>query len=231
MKNLFSKDFYANLKLINKSVDYFYTHYSTKNFRWTNDFNKIEMFNDNVGYCFKDYLKVNIGYFTLNNLVWIQEDLSPKKASQTINLIQASVLHNLHLGIFNFNGIVSLQKLSTQEAIRLPVFQTKQTISINFKMFGKKLDTQIGFDFRFNSLYYGDSFMPAIGSFVHQDNIKIGNYLYTDFFVKAQLERVKLFVALTHPYSGMINYNYYYTPHYPAENLNLRFGITWMFFD
>ncbi|MFA6200271.1 MAG: putative porin [Bacteroidales bacterium] len=225
------KDFYANVKLMNKSVDYFYTRYSTNNFRWTNNFKKIEMFNANVGYCFKDYLKVNIGYFTLNNLVWIGEDLLPKQATQTTNLLQASILHNFHLGIFNFNGIVSLQKLSTQEAISLPVFQTKQSVSINFKMFGKKLDTQIGFDFRYNTLYFGDSFIPAMGSFIHQDQVEIGNYLYTDFFVKAQLDRVKLFVALTHPYAGLINYNYYYTPHYPAENLNLRFGVTWMFFD
>lgn len=73
--------------------------------------------------------------------------------------------------------------------------------------------------------------MPAMGAFVHQDKVKIGNYLFTDFFVQAQIDRVKFFVALCHPYAGVFGNEYYLTPHYPSEKLNLRYGVTWMFFD
>lgn len=229
--NISYKDLYVNVKLMNKSVDYFFTHYSSNNFLWNNNFKKMEMFNANIGYKFKEYFKLNIGYYALNNLVWINQKLKPQQALQTTNLLKATFLHNFKLGMFNFNGILSFQKLSTQETMSLPLFQTKQSVSINFKMFKRKLDTQIGFDFRYNTLYYADSYMPAMGAFVHQNEIEIGNYLYTDLFAQVQLERVKIFVALTHPYAGLINNNYYYTPHYPAENLNLRFGVTWMFFD
>lgn len=229
--NVEFKNLYANLRLMNKSVDYFYNRYWTNNFKWENNFSKTNMFNTNLGYNHKEKLAFNIGYFLLNDLVYINNNLLPQQTSKPTSIIQASLLHNLKLGIFNLKGVMTLQKLSSEEAIRVPVFQAKQGISINFKMFNKKLQTQVGFDFRYNTSYFADSFMPAMGAFVHQDKVKIGNYLFTDFFVQAQIDRVKFFVALCHPYAGVFGNEYYLTPHYPSEKLNLRYGVTWMFFD
>ncbi|MDD3286195.1 MAG: hypothetical protein PHI14_01710 [Bacteroidales bacterium] len=229
--NVEFKNLYANIRLMNKSVDYFYNHYWTNNFKWENNFSKTNMFNTNLGYNHKEKLAFNIGYFLLNDLVYINNNLLPQQTSKPTSIIQASLLHNLKLGIFNLKGVMTLQKLSSEEAIRVPVFQAKQGISINFKMFNQKLQTQVGFDFRYNTSYFADSFMPAMGAFVHQDKVKIGNYLFTDFFVQAQIDRVKFFVALCHPYAGVFGNEYYLTPHYPSEKLNLRYGVTWMFFD
>lgn len=229
--NVAFKNLYANLRLMNKSVDYFYNRYWTNNFKWENNFSKTKMFNTNLGYNHKEKFAFNIGYFLLNDLVYINNNLLPQQTSKPTSIIQASLLHNLKLGIFNLKGVMTLQKLSSEEAIRVPVFQAKQGISINFKMFNQKLQTQVGFDFRYNTSYFADSFMPAMGAFVQQDKVKIGNYLFTDFFVQAQIDRVKFFVALTHPYAGVFENNYYLTPHYPSEKLNLRYGVTWMFFD
>ncbi|MDD2576895.1 MAG: hypothetical protein PHG98_04455 [Bacteroidales bacterium] len=229
--NVEFKNLYANIRLMNKSVDYFYNHYWTNNFKWENNFSKTNMFNTNLGYNHKEKLAFNIGYFLLNDLVYINNNLLPQQTNKPTSIIQASLLHNLKLGIFNLKGVMTLQKLSSEEAIRVPVFQAKQGISVNFKMFKQKLQTQIGFDFRYNTSYFADSFMPAMGAFVHQDKVKIGNYLFTDFFVQAQIDRVKFFVALCHPYAGAFENNYYLTPHYPSEKLNLRYGVTWMFFD
>lgn len=229
--NVEFKNLYANIRLMNKSVDYFYNHYWTNNFKWENNFSKTNMFNTNLGYNHKEKLAFNIGYFLLNDLVYINNNLLPQHTSKPTSIIQASLLHNLKLGIFNLKGVMTLQKLSSEEAIRVPVFQAKQGISINFKMFNQKLQTQVGFDFRYNTSYFADSFMPAMGAFVQQDKVKIGNYLFTDFFVQAQIDRVKFFVALCHPYAGAFENNYYLTPHYPSEKLNLRYGVTWMFFD
>ncbi|MFV0599741.1 MAG: putative porin [Bacteroidales bacterium] len=229
--NVEFKNLYANIRLMNKSVDYFYNRYWTNNFKWENNFSKTNMFNTNLGYNHKEKFAVNIGYFLLNDLVYINNNLLPQQTSKPTSIIQASLLHNLKLGIFNLKGVMTLQKLSSEEAIRVPVFQAKQGISINFKMFNQKLQTQVGFDFRYNTSYFADSFMPAMGAFVHQDKVKIGNYLFTDFFVQAQIDRVKFFVALCHPYAGVFGNEYYLTPHYPSEKLNLRYGVTWMFFD
>jgi hypothetical protein len=229
--NLRFMDIYANIKLMNKSVDYFYNRYMTNNFRWTNNFSKTQSFNTNLGYKFKENLSINLGYFLIDNIVYIDSYLKPNQTDKSTSILQASLLHKFKLGVFNLTGVMSVQKLSSEEAIRVPVFQAKQGISVSFKMFKKKLHTQVGFDFRYNTSYYADSFMPAMGTFVHQDKVKIGNYLYTDFFVQAQIDRVKFFVALCHPYAGLFGNEYYLTPHYPSEKLNLRYGVTWMFFD
>ena len=190
--NIIYKDLYANISLMNKSVEYFFIHHQTNNFKWDNDFNKTNILNINIGYAFKKYLKVNLAYFNLDNLVYINENLSPEQATSASNLIKASILHNIKLGMFNFNGVMSIQKLSSDEAIRLPLFQTKQSIYINFKMFGKKLDTQLGIDLRYNTLYQADNYIPAMGAFAQQNQTKIGNYLFTDLFAQFQIERVKI---------------------------------------
>jgi hypothetical protein len=203
----------------------------TNNFRWTNNFSKTQSFNTNLGYKFKENLSINLGYFLIDNIVYIDSYLKPNQTDKSTSILQASLLHKFKLGVFNLTGVMSVQKLSSEEAIRVPFFQAKQGISVSFKMFKKKLHTQVGFDFRYNTSYYADSFMPAMGTFVHQDKVKIGNYLYTDFFVQAQIDRVKFFVALCHPYAGLFGNEYYLTPHYPSEKLNLRYGVTWMFFD
>ena len=98
-------------------------------------------------------------------------------------------------------------------------------------MFGKKLDTQIGVDLRYNTLYQAETYIASMGAFAQQNQIKIGNYLFSDIFAQVKLERVKLFVTITHPYAGQFGYNYYQSPHYPSENMNFRFGVSWMFFD
>lgn len=229
--NIRYKDLYANFSLMNKSVDYFFIKHQTNNFKWNNSFNKTEILNINIGYEFRKYIKLNLAYFTLNNLVYVNQYLVPEQSNQVTNLIKASLVHNIRLGMFSFRGVMTFQTLSSQEAIRLPIFQTKQSLFINFKMFGKKLDTQIGVDLRYNTLYEADTYIAAMGAFAQQNEMKIGNYLFTDLFAQVQLQRVKIFVSLTHPYAGMFNYNYYNTPHYPAENLNFRFGVSWMFFD
>jgi hypothetical protein len=225
------KGFYAKLRLMEKSVDYFYTKYTTNNFIWSNDFEKTQMFSTNIGYNLKDKLIINLAYYTMENLAYIDQNLTPKVSNSPTHIYQASLLHNIKLWVFRLNGVMSLQKLSSEEAIRVPLFQAKQGISVNFKMFKKKLDTEIGFDFRYNTSYFADRYMPAMGAFVHQDQVKIGNYLFADFFIQAQLDRVKFFITLTHPYAGLFGNEYYLTPHYPAEKLNLRFGIAWRFFD
>lgn len=222
---------------LQKSVDYFFTKYYSNNFKWENEFEKIDVFHANASYTIKfkessrQLIMFSVDYFQFNNLVFIDNDLSPKQYKTKTNLYQASLRHNIRKGMFNFEGIATLQEADNNDALRVPVFQAKQSISINFKIFGKKLDTYIGFDFRYNTAYYADAYMPAMGSFYRQNQTLIGDYLYTDFFIQTKLERAKIFVVLTHPYSGKFGYGYYATPHYPNENLNFRFGVSWRFFD
>ncbi len=225
------KNIYADVKLINKEVDFFYNNYATNNFIWNNKFAKMQMFNTRLGYKYKDNLSINLGYFHLNNLVYISQNLSPSQTQTPTNILQATLYHKFKIWRLNFRGIIAIQDLSSEEALRLPLFQTKQSISIDFRMFQKKLHTQIGFDFRYNTAYFADSYIPSMGTFVHQNTDKTGNYLYTDFFIQAEVQRVKFFVSLTHPLAGVFGNEYYLTPHYPSEKLNLRYGVTWMFFD
>jgi hypothetical protein len=229
--NVFWKNLYAEIELKSQSPQYFFTHYASNNFLWEKTLNKIKSLRINAGGNIKEYVKFNLGYFNIDNYTYISEELSPKQHSKRINILNASIYHRYNIGLFLFEGIASLQKVLNSSPINLPIFQAKQTFAINFNMFSKKLNTTIGIVLRYNTLYYADKYIPALGSFAFQNEKQIGDYLFCDIFINARLQKVDLFLVLMHPYAGLFNQNYYNSPHYPAENLNLRLGVTWRFFD
>lgn len=223
------------LEIQEKSVEYFFLNYFSNNHKWSNSFKKNNILHSNINYYIsfkkKNSIEFDANYYSLNNLVVLDENLTPKQFNNKANLFQLYAKHKFSVGKFFFSGVSNINYIDNDEAISLPLFQTKQRVGLNFQMFKKKLNTYIGFDFRFNTSFYSDKYSSSLGAFYNNDNREVGNYLYTDFFVQAKIQRVTLFIILTHPYSGVFGYDYYYTLNYPQENLNFRFGVSWRFFD
>lgn len=231
----FNNQLKLRLEKQDKSAEYFYNNYYSNHYKWSNDFEKIKIFNAKLNYSIvikqKNNIDISLDYFNLKNIVILNEFLSPTQFSNTYNLFQLTLINKFDIGRFFFRGISNLNYIDNDEALRIPLFQAKQSIGYSFPMFKKKLDTYIGFDFRYNTSFYANSFSSSLGAFYDNPNIRVGNYFYTDFFIQAKIQRVKLFLTINHPYSGIFGYDYYSTPHYPQDGLNIRFGVVWRFFD
>ncbi|MDD3724750.1 MAG: hypothetical protein PHV83_04405 [Bacteroidales bacterium] len=231
----FSNPLIIKLEIQEKSVEHFFLNYFSNNHKWNNNFKKYDNLNVKLNYSIEinknNSIIWGLDYYSMKNIIVLDEFLTPKQYNNRANLYQLFAKHKFSFGRFFLSGISNINYIDNEEAISLPVYQTKQRVGVNFQMFKKKLDTYIGFDFRYNTSFYSDAYSPSLGAFYNNDNREVGNYLYTDFFIQAKIQRVSLFVSLTHPYSGLFGYDYYYTPNYPQENLNFRFGISWRFFD
>ncbi|MFA7139294.1 MAG: putative porin, partial [Bacteroidales bacterium] len=74
-------------------------------------------------------------------------------------------------------------------------------------------------------------YMPALQQFYLQDEKSTGNYPYIDAYIKFQVKRARIFVMFTHVNSGLMDYNYFFTPGYPMRDRYLKFGVSWFFHD
>jgi hypothetical protein len=211
-------------------ADFLYRRSNTPNYKWSNDLKPIRIAKAMAGISLFDMLKLDFNYFILNDNVWF-DGQDVKQKNGTTNIYQALLSNRFAIGLFGFNGIAALQYSDDDSAVSLPVFQAKQTAYIEFFLFSKKLKTQIGVDLYYNTAYFADAYNTELGLFYRQRSRKTGNYLYADLFLGIKISRVNLFLALTHPYAGLLGNDYFQTPHYPSEGLNFRWGLSWKFFD
>jgi hypothetical protein len=73
--------------------------------------------------------------------------------------------------------------------------------------------------------------MPSLTSFYRQAEKKLGNYPFFDAFLNVQLKRVRFYLKLEHVNSGLSDKNYFSVLHYPRNQRNLKFGLSWTFYD
>ncbi|MDR0789382.1 MAG: putative porin [Bacteroidales bacterium] len=222
---------FASLSYKTAAADFFYRHNNTTNYQWTNDFNSIKTTKLSIGTSLLGILTLNLNYFALSDNVWLSQSLQPIQKEGNTNVYQAILSNKFTLGAFGFIGTAAVQYADDEKAVPLPLLQVKQTAYVEFFLFSKKLKTQIGLDFYYNTAFYADTYSPELGSFYRQQERKVGNYLYTDLFVGVQISSVNLFLALTHPYAGLLGNDYFQTLHYPSEALSFRWGLSWKFID
>jgi hypothetical protein len=127
------------------------------------------------------------------------------------------------------------QKCENENILDLPEItyfgSTYLSQVFHFKATGGKLTAMIGFDLAYNSRYYADAYMPPLASFIRQDEKQLGNYPYLDVFLNLQLKRFRFFLKMQHMNSGWIDRDYFSVLHYPRNERDVRFGLTWTFYD
>ncbi|HNX90094.1 MAG TPA: hypothetical protein PKH58_13545 [Paludibacteraceae bacterium] len=211
--------------------EWFYEHFSSKYFQWDYDFAKQQTIYTGLNYSYRN-LSVGLDYYNLFNYVYMGVDLRPRQyTGGTINVLSAYVYKNFVIGKFQIDNKVVYQYTDKPGLIRKPQLIAMQSYMFTTPMFKKALLFQVGIDLLYNTKYYADSYQPAIGTFVLQNEYKAGNYLNADVFINLKVKRLRAFLKLSNFLSGLIGYNYFTVPHYPMQDRLFRFGISWRFHD
>lgn len=186
-----------------------------------------------LGFQLKKNLNLEVSYYDLKNVFWFNNNMSSTSdvLSGDTKLLQATLKNNFKINSWGFKGLVSYQKASNEDALRLPDILLKQSVYYEFSMFKGKLISQAGIDVNYFSKYFADAYNHEYGVFVHQNDRKIGNYLYADAYFNVKIDRFTLFLALTHPYAGLFTRDYFNTPNYPHQGFSLRYGFCWKLLD
>jgi hypothetical protein len=227
------------VKVVNeyKSPDYLYAHYASNNFLWTKNFNKtsINHLSTNLAISSKKF-DIQGDYYLFSNLIYMNEEAIPAQYKNALSLFSVSLSKK-----FDFWKITSIHKLVYQKSenrnvLDLPdmAFYNSTYLKhlFNFRSTGGQLMAIVGFDLNYNTKYYASAYMPGLSSFHRQQENRLGNYPFLDVFLNLQLKRFKFFVKMDHLNSGWMNKDQYFSVlHYPRNRRDLKFGLSWTFYD
>jgi len=219
-----------------KSPDFLYTHYASNNFVWTKNFSKTSKIHlsTNLAISSKKF-EIQGDYYLFSNLIYLNEEAIPVQYHNAMSLIVVSLSKQFNLWKMTSMNKLVYQKSENKNVLDLPDItlynSTYLKHLLNFRATGGKLLAMLGFDLFYNTKYYADAYMPALASFHRQRQKQLGNYPYFDVFLNLQLKRFRFFVKMEHVNSGWINNNYFSILHYPRNRRDLKFGLSWTFYD
>ncbi len=229
------KDSLASLVIggfINNTVaDYFQEEFYSNHFRWNNNFNMEQRMDVNgsiISPRFK--LKLTGNYAIINNFIYNNYEGIPSQTNKELLVLSAFADKDFNYRKLHFRVRALWQKASNEEFIHLPVFSGFVSAYYQF-VISKVMFTQIGFDTRYNTMYYADAYSPSTGLFYLQNEKKYGNYPYIDVYANLRLKRTIVFFKMVNIGTGFLDGEYMTTAHYPMPRSSFRFGLSWLFYD
>ena len=169
---------------------------------------------------------LNVGFENVQNHVYFNKDNLPTQDSDNIQIFNATLKQRLKLSIVHLDLEAIYQASSKQSVIPVPALSAYGNLYVLFKI-AKVLETQIGVDCRYNTLYYSEIYNPATATFRVQDEYKVGNYPYMNVYANMKLKMVRFYVMYAHFNQGLFGGNNYMNmPHYPMNPASFQFGVS-----
>jgi hypothetical protein len=225
-----------NGKMINRQPSFWMENWGSNNFEWHNNLKKelrIDLGTSFIHPGRRTELKFN--YAIISNYTDFDVNALPSQNNGALHVASALVRKELQAWKFHLNSDILVQKSTDPAILDLPLVALRSAgffeHLFRFKSTNGKLNTQLGFDLRFHTLYHPYSYMPATGRYYRQDKVKIGNYPFVDVFLNLKLQRTRIFIMFDHVNYRRMDYEYYLIPNNPMNIRMLRYGIAWTFYN
>ncbi|MBC8321213.1 MAG: hypothetical protein H8E34_10860 [Bacteroidetes bacterium] len=218
------------LNFINKTPEWYYNNYQSNYYRWSNNLKKEKYFILSGSYNYKQF-SAGAKFYTIENHTYLNDSIRPKQIENAETLLQLFVEGTIPLSKFGINTRIVYQSTSQPNIIRFPSLLGVMDIYFRSAIFKHAAILQTGFQVTYFSEYYADAYMPELRLFYTQNNIKIGNYPYLDFYFTLMVKRARMFFKIAHFNSYLGDYRYYLAPNYPARDARFYLGVSWRFHD
>ncbi len=204
---------------------------------------KIKTQNLNFSYANKKIgFNGKVEYFLINNYTYftertdpatgalIEKDITPTQAGN-LNLLKVTVGQNFKFRRFHLDNMVVYQKSDAMDVLATPELYTFHSLYYANILYNV-MDFRIGTDVRFNTPFRTPSYAINAGQF-YNDNLGINfsTYPIVDFWLTANIDRVNLFLSYNFANQHVYPKGYYTVRRYPMNPANLRFGVSWKFYD
>ncbi len=206
-----------------------YRTYSN-HFIWHNNFDKQKHLELNGHLNFKGY-KIDVAAHTINDFVYIDENIKPQQFSGSFQIITARFKKRFKIKQLGSTLILLYQKSSNESIIRIPNFVGRTSFYYAIPLFKRALVVNPGIDLTYISSYYGEGYNPAIMQFHIQNKTKLSEQIYADAYISFKIKRARIFIKYQNVASHLGTYNYFLVPHYPQQDAVLKFGFSWKFYD
>ena len=156
-----------------------------------------------------------------------------RQNSGNVNVMTVQLTQDLTWKALNWENQITYQTSSNEDVLPVPSLNIYTNLYLHF-LIAKVLTVDLGADLRYFTKYYAPDYSPAIGQYCVQDNgesnVETGGYPYVNFYVNMHLKHTRFFFLISH-----VNHSsggeYFCTPHYPTNEMVIRFGLSWNFFN
>lgn len=211
----------------NLEAPYLLKQFVSNHYAWDNKFSKVQRFRAggvlNLPWI---YTSINVGYETLNNYIYFNNNSLPEQSSSAVHVLNASLTNHLGFGIFNWDNEVTYQTSSNASVLPLPKFSIFSNMYLKFRI-ARVLDVQVGVDCNYYTKYHAPAYNPAIMSFYNQSEIECGNFAFADVYANFKLKKARFYVMYSHANKGLFGGNNYFSiPHYPLNPGRFQLGVS-----
>ena len=215
-----------NANLSRQSADWFEEAYYSNNFRWQNDFSP-STYMRLRGLYETRWFSIGLKQTMVDHYIYFGTNAKPTQYTGTLNITSAFANFNLKLWHFEIGGVASMQIADNEDVVHLPLFYGKLKLGWDITLVKGVSMMQPAFVINYFTEYYADAYMPATRVFYLQNEVKIGNYPFLDFYITFKLKRANIFVGYTNIYSLSKDNRYFTTPHYPMRDSKWVLGVKW----
>jgi len=218
----------ASNKLYNTA--YFNSRYTSNYFMWQEDFDKtqqsklaLSLEHDKLN------LKLNATAIRLANFVYFTsiED----KVAKDVSIQRLSIQKDFKFSIFNWQNQLTLQSINKDILIDMPSFVYKSSFFVSNNVFRNNLNFQFGIDLFYNSAYFTPNYYPYTGLFYYTKTYRPIALPIIDVFFNFKIRTVNCFIKTEFANQGLFQKGYLTASGYPNQDVALRFGFSWKFFD
>jgi hypothetical protein len=150
----------------------------------------------------------------------------------SLNMLKVSVGQNFTFGKVSLDNLIVYQKSDAMDVLSTPELYTWHSFYYKDIWFDNVLDFAIGLDGRFNTPFRASSYAVNAGQFYNSNvDIEFSTYPVVDAWLTINLKRVNLFLSYNFVNQHVYPKGYYTVRRYPMNPANLRFGVSWKFYD
>jgi hypothetical protein len=208
--------------------------YQANNVSWDNNFQKTEIFNANINYYqeIKNFsIKLFSNYTDIKNPIFFNLFRQPQQIDGVSQVIQSGFNAKLKLKKWNFENQTVYQYTGGFQVIKIPQLYSNLLVEYTFGAFKNKMDVTLGTSINYYSEFEAPYFDPVTNQFYVASSYKVGNYPFVDVFFKARIQRVKIMLMSSHVNQGLMGANYFYLPHFPANDRMFKVALSWLFLN
>ena len=177
----------------------------------------------------------SVEFTRIGNFIYYGTDAQPVQLESGLANTIIKFQPVLRVGKFVFNTDLRFASSSNDAAIRMPKLFAWLRWYYDASFFNKAAYLNIGVDFRIQSGYYGNRYVPITQQFITQPTGDKGFYMDSypvlSPYISARIQRASVFLEGTNVLEGLAGKGYFISPYYPGTMRLFSFGVRWFFFD